>query len=266
MSSLTRQCCCDDVPTGPCGTCDFCDCECTKSITITVSGTYTGALSSEGTPGNNSCGVDVCSPFCSSLASANNCGTCQGVISISGSWTVPFVPATSAGDSVTISGTCSNETATGCRNWAGFVSPASVTFAKNSTQTPCRFVFNSCIPAVYSAYYDPCDAVRSCTWNCQTSGGLECGATWSDPTEMQLVQPVESYVRLQCLTGITPRINIFPYMQNCKHVFRDCDGDAIVPYFAPPIFLGWSDKTKCPSNSTLTYTHPGWISCNVSVT
>lgn len=267
MSSLSRQCCCENVPSGPCDICDFCDCECTKSITITVSGTYSAALSSENSAGNSSCGTGICSPFCNEVAGSNNCGNCLGVVSISGSWTVPFVSSANPGDNVTQTGTCETQNSTGCRNWAGFVSPASMSFAKNPNQQLCQFVYQSCAPNVYSSYHNPCDALKVCTWKCETLTGLECGANWSNPTPMNLVQPIESYVRLQCLTGISSRINIFPYMKNCKHSFSGCGGDAVIPYFAPPIYLGWSQKRDCPSDSSLTYSpQPGWITCNVSVT
>lgn len=264
MSSLLRQCCCDQGPTGPCQVCDFCDCECTKSITIAISGTYATSLRLEQSPGT--CQFDVCSPYCSQRPEFVQVGDCLGVATVSGSLTLPLIQSSPAGSTVSISGTCSSATAPGCSEWAGFDAPLNVSFSSNTTQTDGRRQFQ-CFPMIQSALFSPCDVIRECTWNCQTSGGIECGAQWDYETQKRLIPPVESFARLRCNSGSqTGTLFIVPYVGNCKHPFKPCDGDSVLATGAPSIALGWSQQRDCPSNSTLTYNTSGWISCNVSIT
>jgi len=265
VSSLARQCCCDSGPGGPCDVCDFCDCECTKSITITISGTYTASLDLEQSPGT--CQFDICSPYCGERPSFKDFGTCVGVATVSGSLTIPLVQSSPSGSNVTISGTCSSTTAPGCREWAGYDSAMSVSFAPNATQTNVTPTYNQCFPPVQSSSsFSPCDVIRECTWNCQTPDGLQCGASWQYETQKTLIPPVESFARLRCNAGVnTGTLFVVPYIQNCKHPFKPCDGDSVLSGAAPSIALGWSQQRDCPSDTSLTYNTSSWLSCNVSI-
>ena len=261
--TLLRKCCCGDVPSGPCDVCDFCDCECTKSITITISGSYAANLRLET---SGSCTFDVCSPYCNEEPDFVQVGDCVGVATVSGSLTIPLIESDPAGSTVTVSGTCSNSSAEGCSEWAGFGSPLSVSFAANSSQTQARRIFQACTPDVESDLFSPCDVIRECTWNCMTSSGQQCGAEWEYETAKTLIAPIESFAKLRCNTGTnTGTLFVVPYIQSCKHAWRPCNGDSYLSTAAPSISLGWSQQRDCPSDSSLTYNTSGWISCNVSI-